>query len=264
MPVEAHHRPAIELEGVSKEFGGEHVLNGIDLAVPTGGITVLLGPSGAGKTVTIKHILGLVKPSAGSVRVQGEDLAEISEPRLYEVRRRMSVVLQGALPFTCGLFYALNVYENVAYGLRERTNWSDERIDELTTEALRTVGLQDHGERMPDELSGGMAKRTAIARALALKSSILIIDDLDAGLDSVRLNLLCGVIRDAQEDTGSTVLVTTHDMTVARDLADHVALIHEGRVVASGEADAVFGSDVPLVRQFVTGGRSGPLRLRDA
>ena len=263
MPPDVQPRAAIELVDVVKEFGSERVLDGVDLAVPAGAITVLLGPSGAGKTVTIKHILGLLKPSAGVVRVDGEDLTAISEKELYEVRRGMSVVLQGALPFTCGLFYSLSVYENVAYGLRERTRWTDERIDLMTKEALRTVGLQDHGDRMPEELSGGMAKRTALARALALESGILIIDDLDAGLDSVRLGLLCAVIRGAQEDTDATVLVTTHDMKVARDLADYVALLHEGRIVASGEADAVLGSDEPFVRQFVSGGLSGPLQLRD-
>jgi phospholipid/cholesterol/gamma-HCH transport system ATP-binding protein len=257
-------QPAIELEGVVKEFGSERVLHGVDLAVPAGAITVLLGPSGAGKTVTIRHMLGLIDPTKGVVKVDGQDLAEISEQELYAVRRRMSVVLQGSLPFTCGLFYSLTVRQNVAYGLRERTSWADEKIDRVTDEALLMVGLQDHAERMPDELSGGMAKRTALARALALESSIVIIDDLDAGLDSVRLGLLCTVIRDAQEDTDATVLVTTHDMKVARDLADHVALIHEGRIVASGEAGVVLESEDELVRQFVSGDTSGPIRLRDS
>jgi phospholipid/cholesterol/gamma-HCH transport system ATP-binding protein len=255
---------AIELEDVVKEFGSERVLDGVDLAVPAGAITVLLGPSGAGKTVTIKQIVGLIKPTSGVVRVDGQDLADLSEGELYELRRRMSVVLQGSLPFTCGLFYSLSVYENVAYGLRERTRWPDEEIERVSRNALGMVGLQDHAERMPEELSGGMAKRTALARALALESSIVIIDDLDAGIDSVRLGLLCGVIREAQEDTGATVLVTTHDMKVARDLADHVALMHEGRIVAEGEAEAVFGSDDSFVRQFVSGATSGPLQLRDS
>jgi phospholipid/cholesterol/gamma-HCH transport system ATP-binding protein len=263
VPPDPQPSAAIELVDVVKEFGSERVLDGVDLVVPAGAITVLLGPSGAGKTVTIKHILGLLDPTAGVVKVQGQDLAAISEEQVYEVRRGMSVVLQGALPFTCGLFFSLSVYQNVAYGLRERTNWSDERIDRMTRDALRMVGLQDHGEKMPNDLSGGEAKRTALARALALESGIVIIDDLDAGLDSVRLTLLCSVIRDAQEDTEATVLVTTHDMKVARQLADHVALIHEGRIVASGEADAVLESDEPFVRQFVTGSGSGPLQLRD-
>jgi phospholipid/cholesterol/gamma-HCH transport system ATP-binding protein len=260
MPPEA----AIELEGVVANFGSERVLDGVDLVVPAGAITVLLGPSGAGKTVTIKHIVGLLEPEAGTVKVAGKDLAQISEQELYEIRRRMSVVLQGALPFTCGLFYSLSVYDNVAYGLRERTRWSDEQIDRMTRDALRMVGLHDHADKMPSQLSGGETKRTALARALALESGIVVIDDLDAGLDNVRLSLLCTVIREAAEDTDATVLVTTHDMKVARELADHVAVIHEGRIVASGAADAVLGSDEPFVRQFVSGASSGPLRLRDA
>jgi phospholipid/cholesterol/gamma-HCH transport system ATP-binding protein len=255
---------AIELQRVVAKFGSERVLDGMDLVVPAGAITVLLGPSGAGKTVTIKHIVGLLEPEDGVVKVAGKDLAEISEQELYEVRRRMSVVLQGALPFTCGLFYSLSVYENVAYGLRERTRWSDEQIDRVTRDALRMVGLHDHADKMPSQLSGGETKRTALARALALESGILVIDDLDAGLDDVRLALLCSVIRQAREDTDATVLVTTHDMRVAHELADHVAVIHEGRIVASGAADAVLGSDEPFVRQFVSGATSGPLRLRDA
>ncbi len=260
MPPEA----AIELQGVVAKFGSERVLDGVDLVVPAGAITVLLGPSGAGKTVTIKHIVGLLEPEDGVVKVAGKDLAEISEQELYGVRRRMSVVLQGALPFTCGLFYSLSVYENVAYGLRERTRWSDEQIDRVTKDALRMVGLHDHADKMPSQLSGGETKRAALARALALESGILVIDDLDAGLDDVRLALLCSVIREAREDTDATVLVTTHDMRVARELADHVAVIHEGRIVASGAADAVLGSDEPFVRQFVSGATSGPLGLRDA
>jgi phospholipid/cholesterol/gamma-HCH transport system ATP-binding protein len=224
---------------------------------------VLLGPSGAGKTVTVKHILGLLKPTSGVVRVEGKDLAAISEEELYDVRRTMSVVLQGTLPFTCGLFYSLDVYENVAFALRERTRWSPERIDQMTMDALRTVGLQDHAKKMPNELSAGMSKRTALARALALESRIVIIDDFDSGLDGVRLALLCELIRDAQGDTGATYLVTTHDMRAARELADNVAVINEGRIVASGEAEEVFGSGEPFVRQLVKGETSGPLKLRD-
>jgi phospholipid/cholesterol/gamma-HCH transport system ATP-binding protein len=261
--VSADVPPAIELVEVVKELGSERILDGVDLAIPAGTTTVLLGPSGAGKTATVKHILGLMKPTSGVVRVEGKDLCAISEAELYEVRRTMSVVLQGALPFTCGLFYALDVYENVAYALRERTRWSPERIDQVTMDSLRTVGLADHAQKMPNELSAGMAKRTALARALALESRIVIIDDFDSGLDGVRLRLLCQLFRDTQDDTDATYLVTTHDMRAARELADHVAVIHQGRIVVSGDADAVFGSDEPFVRQFVHGAPSGPLQLRD-
>ncbi len=253
----------IELEEVVKQLGSQRILDRVTLSVPHGAITVLLGPSGAGKTVTIKHVVGLVDPSSGAVRIEGKDLATVTEEELNEIRQAMAVVLQGTLPFTCGLFYSLNVFENVAFALRARTRWPEERIREVTLEHLEMVGLRDRAEDMPDVLSAGMAKRVALARALALEARIVIIDDFDSGIDRVRLALLCELIRDVQRESGATFLVTTHDMTAARQLADHAALIHEGRIVASGAADDVFGSDQPLVRQFVSGEESGPLKLRD-
>ena len=258
------HQPdaAIELAGVRKNFGSARILDGVDLTVPAGAITVLLGPSGAGKTVTIKHILGLFEPTAGVVRVQGRDLAKIPEAELYELRRSMSVVLQGALPFTCGLFYSLSIYENVAFVLRDRTGWPEERIRAVTLEHLGMVGLRDRAGDMPDALSAGMTKRVALARALALDAEIVIIDDFDSGLDGVRLALLCELILDAQREAGSTFLVSTHDMTAARKLADHVAVIHQGRIVLEGDPESVFDSGEPLVRQLVSGAHSGPLQLQ--
>jgi phospholipid/cholesterol/gamma-HCH transport system ATP-binding protein len=252
---------SIELEGVVKEFGSERILDGVDLVAPEGAITVLLGPSGAGKTVTVKHVLGLEKPTSGVVRVEGRNLAEIPEAELYEIRRHMGVVLQGTLPFTCGLFYSLSVFENVAFPLRDRTQWSPERIHKIAMEHLGMVGLADRAQDMPDQLSAGMAKRTALARALALEPRILIIDDFDSGLDGVRLALTCELLQDLHERTGGTFLLTTHHMESARKLADRAAVIHEGRILASGEADAVFASDDPTVRQLVSGGTSGPIQL---
>jgi phospholipid/cholesterol/gamma-HCH transport system ATP-binding protein len=262
VPADTQPGAAIELVDVVKEFGSERVLDGVQLGVPRGAITVLLGPSGAGKTVTVKHVVGLLKPSAGVVRVEGRDLAAISEEELYELRQGMSVVLQGTLPFTCGLFYSLNVYENVAFALRARTRWSAERIDEVTMAHLEMVGLRDRANAMPADLSAGMCKRTALARALALEARIMIIDDFDSGIDAVRLALLCDLLRDVQRSTEATFLVTTHDMTAARELADYAAVIHAGRIVASGDAGDVFDSSDPLVRQLVTGEVSGPLQLR--
>ncbi len=261
MPADPQSGAPIELTGLIKEFGSERALDGVTLAVPPRGITVLLGPSGAGKTVTIKHILGLMRPSAGVVRVEGRDLAAISEEELYEIRRGMSAMFQGSLPFSCGLFDSLSVYENVAFGLRQRTSWSPERIDQVTMAQLEMVGLRECADEMPGQVSAGMRKRTALARALVLEARIVIIDDLDSGIDGVRLALLCELIRDTQRRTEATFLVTTHDMTAARGLADHVAVLVKGRIVASGAADAVFGSNEPLVRQLITGERSGPLTL---
>ena len=254
---------AIELRGVVKHLGGARVLDGVDLVVPTGEVTVLIGPSGAGKTVTIRHILGLIDPSSGFIWVEGRNIIAASEEELNEIRGSMGVVLQGVLPFSCGLFYSLDVFENVAFPLRARTRWPEERIDRATMEALATVGLADWARCMPNELSSGMSKRVAIARALALEPRIVIVDDFDSGIDGVRLALLCEVLREAQQRTGATYLLTTHDMRAARRLADRVAVIHEGRIVASGEAAEVFASPEPLVGQLVTGAASGPIKLRD-
>jgi phospholipid/cholesterol/gamma-HCH transport system ATP-binding protein len=255
--------PAIELEGVVKDFGRARVLDGVDFEVPAGAMTVLLGPSGAGKTVTINHVVGLLNPTKGKVFVDGRDLARITDTELNELRKTMAVVLQGSLPFTCGLFFSLDVFENVAFPLRQRTRWSEDRIREVTLANLDAVGLRDRADLMPDQLSAGMAKRAAIARALALEARTVIIDDFDSGIDGVRLALLCELLADEQRRTGATFLVSTHDMSAARQLADHVAVIHEGRIVTAGEASAVFDSDEPLVRQLLTGGTTGPLQLRD-
>ena len=253
--------PAIELEGVIRRFGSDRVLDDVDLAVPAGAITVLMGPSGAGKTVTIKHILGLLKPTKGTVRVEGRNLATLDEEELNRLRRGMGVVLQGALPFTCGLFYSLSVFENVAFPLRQRTRLSEEEIQAVTLNNLGLVGLRDRAGAMPEQLSAGMTKRVALARALALEPRIMIVDDFDSGLDGVRLALLVELLADAQRENQSTLLVTTHDMAAARRLADHAAIIHEGRIVAQDAADAIFESEDPLVHQLVSGGLTGPIEL---
>src|SRR6266487_3012048 len=153
--------------------------------------------------------------------------------------------------------------KNVAFAVRERTGWPEARVEAVTMAHLDMVGLRDRASAMPDQLSSGMCKRVALARALALEAQIVIIDDFDSGIDGVRLALLCELIRDTQLETGATFLVTTHDMRAARELADHAAVIHDGRIVSSGEADAVFGSSEPLTSQLVSGRASGPLRLGD-
>ena len=263
MEVDRQPRAAIELVDVVKSFGRDRVLDGVDLTVPAGAITVLLGPSGAGKTVTISHVVGLLSPDRGAVYVGDRNLVALGDAELNEVRQSMAVVLQGTLPFTCGLFFSLTVYENVAFALRQRNRWSEERVRQVTMEHLGMVGLADRAGDMPEHLSAGMCKRVAIARALALEARIVLIDDFDSGIDGVRLSLLCGMITEIQRETGATFLVSTHHMSAARRLADYVAVIHEGRIVASGEAASVLGSSDPLVRQLVAGDTSGPIQLAD-
>ena len=255
--------PAIELVGVGKRFGKAVVLEDVTLSVPRGETTVLLGPSGAGKTVTISHVIGLIHPDRGTVTVEGHNLARIDDTELNALRQRMAVVLQGTLPFTCGLFFSLNVFENVAFALRQRHRWSEDLVRETTLSHLAMVGLRDRADAMPDQLSAGMCKRVAIARALALEPQMLIIDDFDSGIDGVRLKLLCQMLRDFRTDSGATLLVSTHSMSAARMIADHIAVIHEGTVVSQGPAAEQLESDEPLVHQLVTGSTTGPIRLRD-
>ena len=255
--------PVIELAGVGKRFGKSVVLEDVSLSVPRGQTTVLLGPSGAGKTVTISHVIGLIHPDRGTVTVAGRNLARIDDAELNALRQEMAVVLQGTLPFTCGLFFSLNVFENVAFALRQRHRWSEEVVRETTLSHLGMVGLRDRADAMPDQLSAGMCKRVAIARALALEPRILIIDDFDSGIDGVRLKLLCQMLADYQGDTDATLLVSTHSMAAARLIADNIAVIHEGRVVSAGPAAQQLESEEPLVHQLVTGSTSGPIRLRD-
>jgi phospholipid/cholesterol/gamma-HCH transport system ATP-binding protein len=253
----------IELDRVGKRFGRAVVLEEVSLQVPRGQTTVLLGPSGAGKTVTINHVVGLIHPDRGTVTVDGLNLARIEDAELNALRRRMAVVIQGTLPFTCGLFFSLTVFENVAFPLRQRRRWSEELVRETTLSYLGMVGLRDRAESMPDELSAGMCKRVAIARALALEPEILIIDDFDSGIDGVRLKLLCQMLTDYAEDSDATLLVSTHSMSAARMIADRIAVIHEGRVVSSGPAAEQLESTEPLVHQLVTGSTTGPIKLRD-
>ena len=245
MPADPQSGAPIELTGLIKEFGSERALDGVTLAVPPRGITVLLGPSGAGKTVTIKHILGLMRPSAGVVRVEGRDLAAISEEELYEIRRGMSAMFQGSLPFSCGLFDSLSVYENVAFGLRQRTSWSPERIDQVTMAQLEMVGLRECADEMPGQVSAGMRKRTALARALVLEARIVIIDDLGfAPLDDVGSQLLFRFVAAAYEHRSLGVASHWPFESWGRFLPEHttaVALLdrllhHSVTVVTSGDS----------------------------
>jgi phospholipid/cholesterol/gamma-HCH transport system ATP-binding protein len=263
MQSDSQSELVIELDRVGKRFGRATVLEEVTLQIPRGETTVLLGPSGAGKTVTINHVVGLIHPDRGKVFVEGRDLARIDDAEMNALRQRMAVVIQGSLPFTCGLFFSLNVFENVAFALRQRTRMSEEQVRETTLSHLGMVGLRDRAESMPDELSAGMCKRVAIARALALEPDILIIDDFDSGIDGVRLKLLCQMIADYREDSGATLLVSTHHMAAARLIADRIAVIHEGRVVSSGPAAEQFESNEPLTRQLVTGSTEGPLTLKN-
>lgn len=251
---------AVELTGLVKDFGPVRALDGVDLVIPAGAITAILGPSGAGKTVTVKHMVGLLAPTRGTVRVMGNDVAALSEAGLRDLRQRMAVMLQGGL-FGSALFESKTVTDNVAFGLRTRGQRSEEEVDAVAADYVRRVGLEAAAEQLPEELSGGMRKRAALARALALESPLVLIDDFESGVDGVRVALLCQLIREVQQRTGSTMIVTTHHVESAEAISDYAAVIHDGRVVTSGPTRDVIDSDDPATSQLMRGERTGPITL---
>jgi phospholipid/cholesterol/gamma-HCH transport system ATP-binding protein len=237
--------PAVRLDGVTKSFEGRRVLDGISLDVPSGRAFCLLGRSGTGKSVTLRHIMGLMKPDRGRVFVLGHDVTAISGRELTDVRRQMGFLFQNA-----ALFDSVTVGENVAFPLRRHTRWPNRKIRQVAEAKLADVGLQDDFARMPSELSGGMRKRAGLARAMALDPDVLLVDEPSAGLDPITADeideLLVGLKRG-----GTTLVMVTHDIPSARHVADELAVLHEGRLVARGTAEQLDRSDDPLVRAFM-------------
>ncbi|MCW3066593.1 MAG: transporter related protein, partial [Solirubrobacterales bacterium] len=247
---------AIALRDVFKDLGGHRVLDGVTLAAPEGRTTVLMGPSGAGKTTIVKHVLGQLRPDRGDVLVDGRDLAAMSDAELTSARRRFGVLLQGSSLFDCGLFGALSLHDNLTFALRESGRAAGRAADMTAARWLREVGLLDHADKFPEEISAGMRKRAGLARALATEAPLVVLDDLQAGLDGVRTNLLCELIARVRDERDATFLVTTHSREVARRLADVLVVINGGRVVAHGPGDELLTeSSAPgeFTHQFLRG-----------
>ena len=239
-----------------KRFGERAVLEGVDLRIPEGAITVVLGPSGTGKSVLTKHIIGLLRPDRGEVVVHGRRLSKLSAHELLELRRRFGILFQDG-----ALFGSMSVFDNVAFPLRQHTDLSEADIAAVVHARLDEVGLRDAAQLAPGALSGGMRKRAGLARALVLEPEIVMFDEPDSGLDPVRTSLLSEVIERAHSRYGGTYLVVTHDIALARKLGDYIALLWHGRMVESGSRDMIFDSQDPFVRQFLAGDARGPLGM---
>lgn len=237
--------PAIGLDHLTKSLDGRAVLRDVSLEVPAGTGFCLLGRSGTGKSVTLKHIVGLMRPDTGRVLVHGEDITGLAPRALARVRQRMGFLFQNA-----ALFDSITVGENVAFPLRRHTDWPDARIRETARARLADVGLDGTYERMPADLSGGMRKRAGLARAMALDPDILLVDKPSAGLDPLTSSEIDELL-DEQKRRGTTLVVVTHNIPSARRLGDQLAVLHEGRVIASGDVAALDRSDDPLVRAFL-------------
>jgi phospholipid/cholesterol/gamma-HCH transport system ATP-binding protein len=255
--VREHGREdTVEFIDVVKRFGRNIVLDGLNLGIPDGMITMILGPSGTGKSVCIKHMVGLLYPDEGDVLVHGQSVPDMSDDDLFAMRRKFGVLFQDG-----ALFGSMNLYDNVAFPLRQHTEKSEDEIREIVSRRLREVGLGGAEDKMPNELSGGMRKRAGFARALVLDPEIVLFDEPDSGLDPVRTALLCDLIREVHEENGGTYIVITHDIASARRLAEYMAILWRGKIVEAGMRKELFESGNEFVRQFLSGESAGPLGM---
>lgn len=239
-----------------KAFGSFRVMNGLSLEFVPDAITTVLGPSGTGKSVLLKHIMGLLEPDRGTVEVFGQDIWKLSEHERAAMRKRFGVLFQDG-----ALFGSMNVYDNVAFPLRQHTKMDEDEICEIVMARLKEVGLEKAVGRLPGNLSGGMRKRAGFARALVLQPEVVLFDEPDSGLDPVRTSLLNDLILEVHAEHGGTFILVTHDIKTARKVSDYVGLIWQGKVVHYGPADEAFASTDPFVRQFLAGESAGPLGM---
>jgi phospholipid/cholesterol/gamma-HCH transport system ATP-binding protein len=247
---------ALETRDLHKSFGAHRVLAGVNLAVPEGVISVVLGPSGTGKSVLLKHIIGLLSPDSGEVLIRGRGISEMTRTEVLALRTEIGVMFQDG-----ALFSAMNVYDNVAFPLRQHTDLDEREIRDVVTERLQAVGLADAAGRMPSQLSGGMKKRAGLARALVMDPGIVLCDEPDSGLDPVRTALLGELLVDQHAATGGTMLVITHDVALATSISDHISVLWQGKVLEAGMAREILDSDSDFVQQFLTGASKGPLGM---
>jgi phospholipid/cholesterol/gamma-HCH transport system ATP-binding protein len=244
--------PAVRLEHVSKSFGSRRVLNDVTFDVAAGCGFVILGRSGTGKSVTLKHIIGLVRPDAGKVLVDGDDISVLNGPELSRVRKKLGFLFQNA-----ALFDSISVGENVAFPLRRHTEMGEQEIRARATEKLAAVGLESDYDKMPATLSGGMRKRAGLARALALDPKILLIDEPSAGLDPITADEIDDLLVGLKRSGGTTLIIVTHNIPSARKMGDTLAMLHEGQIVAQGTVDEMDRHDNELVRAFMTSQHAG-------
>ena len=245
---------AVEISGLNFRYGDRAILKGINMRIPRGSIVAIMGQSGCGKTTLLRLIGGQLQPTEGRLVVEGQDMKAISSEALYKLRRRMGMLFQfGAL------FTDLTVFENVAFQMREHTDLPESLIRDLTLLKLEAVGLRGVRDKMPSELSGGMARRVALARAIALDPMIMMYDEPFTGLDPILMGVIAQLIRDLNSALGTTSIIVTHDVQESLRLVDYVYFVSQGVIVAEGTPDEIRASKLPYVHQFVWGEMDGPV-----
>ena len=246
----------IKINDLKKSFNSKKVLDGANLEIEKGKITVIIGRSGEGKSVLIKHIIGLLRPDSGEILLDGQDITKMTERELNEERRRFGMLFQGA-----ALFDSMTVGENVAFPLREHTGMPEADLKKVVKEKLRLVGLKGVEDMMPADLSGGMKKRVGLARAVAMDPEIVLFDEPTTGLDPIMSDNVATLILDTQRDLKTTYVVITHDIPLTYKIADKVAMLHEGKIVEQGNVEYVKSSVNPILRQFLEGRAEGPIKV---
>jgi phospholipid/cholesterol/gamma-HCH transport system ATP-binding protein len=258
---------AVEFIDVYKSFGRSQVLSGLNMGLPEGMVSMIIGPSGTGKSVCIKHMVGLLYPDQGDILVHGESVPSLTDDDLFDMRKKFGLLFQDG-----ALFGSMNLFDNVAFPLRQHTEKGEDEIEDIVMRRLTEVGLSDARTKAPNELSGGMRKRAGFARALVLEPDIVLFDEPDSGLDPVRTALLGELIleihRDAMEEAKEkqkqhlpTFCVITHDILTARRVADYINVLWKGRIVEAGPSEDMLNSENPFIRQFLSGESEGPLSM---
>jgi phospholipid/cholesterol/gamma-HCH transport system ATP-binding protein len=248
--------PIIELRGVQKSFGAEKVLRSLDLTIPKDSVSVIIGRSGGGKSVLMKHIIGLMRPDQGEVLIEGQDIARLGERSIAPIRRKFGMLFQES-----ALFDSMTVEDNVAFPLLEHTRKSRREVREVVSAKLASVGLKDMGHKMPAELSGGMRKRVGLARALALDPKIVLFDEPTSGLDPVMAATINELIVRTQSEFNATCVVISHDIPAAMSTGHRVFMLFEGRIIAEGTPEEIQEWDDPVVQQFIHGRAEGPITI---
>lgn len=244
----------IEITNLHKKFGDSEVLRGVDLTVHQGESLTVIGGSGSGKSVLMKHIIGLLFPDKGQVSIDGKVVNRLDEVGLNEIRKKFGMLFQGA-----ALFDSLTVWENVGFALAQHTKLSAKEIRERATQKLALVGLKGIEDKMPADLSGGMKKRVGLARAIAMDPAIILYDEPTTGLDPISADAINDLIVDLRKKLGGTSVSITHDMQSAYKISDRIAMLYKGQIQETGTPDEIKGTSNPIVRQFITGSAVGPI-----